>query len=109
EAARPNLPVVLVGVEPLFYARRSWRLAHYSALTANFAGMVGRHKNVVGFIDPYTDPWLTGSGFVTNPVGDGNQDQYVGKDGIHLGGDGQQYYQGRIVAELRKLPLPPKP
>lgn len=109
EAARPNLPVVLIGVEPLFYARRSWRLAHYSALTANFAGMVGRHKNVVGFIDPYTDPWLTGSGYVTNPVGDGNQDQYVGKDGIHLGGDGQQYYQGRVVAELRKLPLPAKP
>ncbi len=109
EAARPDLPVVLVGVEPLYYARRTWRLAHYSALTANFAGMVGRHENVVGFIDPYTHPWLTGSGYAGHQVGDGNQDQYVGKDGIHLNGDGQEYYQDRIADELEEMPLPVAP
>ncbi len=109
EAVRPDLPVVLVGLEPLYYARRTWRLAHYSALTANFAGMVGRHPNVVGFIDPYTRPWLTGTGYSGNPVGDGNQDKYVGKDGIHLNGDGQEYYQGRVVDELEEMPLPAGP
>jgi hypothetical protein len=101
--------VVLVGIEPLYYARRTWRIAHYSALTSNLAAMVGRHSNVVGFIDPYTDTWLTGSGYAGNPVGDGNQDQYVGKDGIHLDGEGQEYYQGRIADELKDLPLPVAP
>jgi len=109
ERIRPDLPVVLIGVEPLYYARRTWRIAHYSALTSNLAAMVGRHPNVVGFIDPYTDTWLTGSGYAGNPVGDGNQDQYVGKDGIHLDGDGQAYYQGRIADELKDLPLPVAP
>jgi lysophospholipase L1-like esterase len=109
EAARPDLPVVLVGVEPLYYARRTWRIAHYSALTSNLAAMVGRHANVVGFIDPYTDSWLTGSGYAGNPVGDGNQDQYVGRDGFHLDGEGQVYFQGRIADELKDLPLPVAP
>lgn len=107
EQLRPDLPIILVGIEPLYYARAApIRVAHYSALTANLAGMVGRHLNVVGFIDPYTDPWFTGSGSTANPVGDGNQDFYIGKDGIHPNGDGQEYYQGRVVAALKNLPVP---
>ncbi|TXL57534.1 SGNH/GDSL hydrolase family protein [Aeromicrobium terrae] len=107
EQLRPDLPIILVGVEPLYYARAApIRVKHYSALTANLAGMVGRHPNVVGFIDPYTDPWFTGSGSTANPVGDGNQDLYIGKDGIHPNGDGQEYYQGRVVKALKDLPVP---
>jgi hypothetical protein len=108
-AIRPDLPVVLVGVEPIDITKTSQMAPHYRALTSNLAGMVGRHRNVVGFIDPYTDPWLTGTGSTADPHGDGNQDIYVGRDGAHLSGDGQEYYQGRIVEALKKLPLPTTP
>lgn len=106
---RPDLPVVLVGIEPIDITKTTQTAPHYRALTSTLAGMVGRHRNVVGFIDPYTDPWLTGTGSTADPHGDGNQDIYVGRDGAHLSGDGQAYYQGRIVEALTKLPLPTTP
>jgi hypothetical protein len=110
ETVRPDLPIVLVGIEPLYFAHAfSSRVSYYGALTANFAGMVGRHPHVVGFIDPYTNHWFTGSGSTANPRGDGNQDLYIGKDGIHPNGDGQAYYQGKIVDTLKDLPLPDFP
>jgi hypothetical protein len=98
EAIRPDLPVVIVGVEPVSsYTRYS--MSHYRALELNFTGMLGRHRNVVGSIDPFTDPWLTAD----------NEAQYLGADHVHPSGTGQAYYQGRIVAELKKLPVPHAP
>jgi hypothetical protein len=102
--ARPGLPVVIVGIEGASYSRGN--VSHYSQLTSNFAGMVGRRDNVMGFIDGYSDPWLTGTGSTATPKGDGNQDQYIGSDGYHLNGPGQTYYQGRLTEELRDIPLP---
>ena len=102
--ARPGLPVVIAGIEGASFSR--YNLTHYSRLTSNFAGMVGLHDNVMGFIDGFTDPWLTGTGSTAAPKGDGNQDQYIGRDTYHLNGDGQAYYQGRIAEELRDIPLP---
>ena len=101
--ARPGLPVVIAGIEGASFSRNN--PAHYGQLTSNFAGMVGLHDNVMGFIDGYTDPWLTGTGSTAAPKGDGNQDQYIGRDTYHLNGDGQAYYQGRITDELRDIPL----
>lgn len=101
EAARPDLPVVLEGIEPIgLYP------AQAKAMTATLASMVGRHQNVVGFIDPYTSPWLTGTGSIANPKGDGNRDRYLGKDNIHLSAAGMVYYQQRVADALRALPLP---
>jgi hypothetical protein len=60
---------------------------------------------VAGFIDSFTDPWLTGWGSTESPTGDGNQDLYLGHGG-HLNGDGQEYYQGRIAEALKELALP---
>lgn len=99
EQARPDLPVVIVGVEPVAYTKNRSRTAYYGAQTATFAGLVGRHRNLVGFIDPYTDPWFTADNYA----------QYLGVDGSHPNGDGQAYYQGRITDELAKLPLPVAP
>lgn len=103
---RPGLPVVLVGVEPIGrYQTRYWD-ERARAMNANLAAMLGRHDNVVGFIDPYTDRWLTGTGSMVAPTGDGNQDVYVGADGVHLSVAGVGYYVGRIVEELATLRLP---
>jgi lysophospholipase L1-like esterase len=103
--ARPGLPVVLVGIEPLSNGTvHDQSNPQFQAIDANFATVAARHSNVVGVIDPYAADWLTGTGNTANPAGDGNQDQYIGADGIHLNAAGQAYYQGRIAQELRLLP-----
>lgn len=92
--ARPDLPVVLVTLEPLSYnGLRDQTGSRFEALNANFADVAAHHSNV-----------LTGTGN-SHPAGDGNQDQYVGSDGVHLNASGQAYYQGRIVDGLRLLNL----
>lgn len=107
-AARPDLPVVLVGIEPLSYSTvRDQSDPRFQAMDANFAVVAARHSNVVGVIDPYAADWLTGTGSTASPAGDGNQDQYVGIDGVHLNAEGQAYYQGRIADELRPMLLHP--
>lgn len=103
---RPDLPIILVSLEPLsFFGVRDQEYAHYRALNANFAPVAAAHSNVVGLIDPYTADWITGTGSTDNQMHDGNQDQYVGSDGIHLNSAGQAYYQGRITDELRPMSL----
>ncbi len=103
-AVRPDLPVVLVGLEPLSYNNtRDQTDPRFKALNANYAAAAAAHSNVVGVIDPYTADWLTGTGNTVNPAGDGNQDQYIGSDGIHFNAAGQAYYQGRIADELRPM------
>ncbi|GAA4813764.1 hypothetical protein ACFQ0K_05715 [Nocardioides caeni] len=105
-ALRPDLPVVLVGIEPMGVLKAQVWDDRARALTANLAAMVGRHPNVVGFIDPYTDRWLTGTGSIASPQGDGNQDRYIGVDGAHPSVAGVAYYVGRIVEEMRTLRVP---
>ena len=105
-AVRPDLPVVLVGLEPVSF----WSIPDQSdekmlELTRNLATAHERHPNVVGFIDPYTENWLTGTGSEAAPTGSGNQDRYVGPDGMHLNGEGHEYYQGRIAEQLTSIPL----
>ena len=109
EEARPDLPVVIVGIQGMARSVTPTYKAHFSALTANFAAMPERHPNVVGFIDPFTDPWLTGTGTVANRKGDGNQDDYMSADGYHLTASGNAYYQGRLAQELAKLPIAKAP
>ncbi len=103
---RPDLPVVLVGIEPLGRYQASYWDTRSRTMNATLAATVGRHPNVIGFIDPYTDRWLTGTGSIAAPKGDGNQDVYVGTDGVHLSAAGVGYYVGRIVAGLREVRLP---
>lgn len=103
---RPDLPVVLVGIEPLGRYQASYWDTRSRTMNATLAATVGRHPNVIGFIDPYTHRWLTGTGSIAAPKRDGNQDVYVGTDGVHLSVAGVAYYVGRIVTGLRDVRLP---
>ena len=107
ERKRPELPIVLLGVEPLggefegaFWRRRG------ETMTAVLRSMVTRHPNVVGFIDPFSKPWLTGTGSIVKPTGDGNDDQFIGADGIHPSIAGTRFYQEKVAAALRQIPFP---
>lgn len=107
EESRPDLPVVLLGIEPLGGEFRGWSWRMRGAtMTRILRSMVSRHRNVVGFIDPFTRPWLTGSGSIVRPTGDGNDDRYIGEDGIHPSVAGTRYYQRRVADALRRIPFP---
>ena len=105
--ARPDLPIVVIGLEA-----QSFGPYHPDgpgerdlAFTANFREVIQDFPNVVGFIDPNTENWLTGMGSVANPTGEGNQDQYVGPDGIHLNPAGQTFFQAKVIEQLRNISL----
>ncbi|MFZ0140618.1 MAG: SGNH/GDSL hydrolase family protein [Aeromicrobium sp.] len=106
EMRRPTMPIVLVGIEPLSRSGLPDEpIEEFVAMTETLKDMATDHRNVVGFIDPYTPNWLTGTGSTAKPRGDGNQDQYIGEDGWHPNGAGQVFYQMQIISELRKLPM----
>lgn len=108
EMRLPALPIVIVGLEPLSTSTiPDVPTDHYLAMTRTLKRSVAAHDNVVGFIDPYTANWFTGTGSTRTPRGDGNQDEYIGRDGLHPNGVGQVFYQQHIVDELRELPVSP--
>lgn len=107
-AALAPRPVIVVGVEPLFDAGDpnyvAWDLVNAAILAAANAA-----ENVIGVIDWRGEDWLTGTGSVSNPQGDGNQDIYIGDpagtDTIHPNYQGQKYLAGRLVERFRPLTL----
>lgn len=108
EARFPTLPVVLVGLEPVSTSVLPDQPASpFDEMNQTLEDMAAEYENVVGFVDPYTANWLTGTGSTREPRGDGNQDRFIGRDGIHLNGAGQEFYQRRIVEELSRLPVDP--
>lgn len=55
----------------------------------------------VAYSRPYVDllnpPWLTGSGTVAAPTGDGNCDIYMSADGLHPSQAGQDYIAAQLL------------
>lgn len=59
--------------------------------------------NVKLFIDPATavDPWITGTGKVGSPAGNGNADVLLGTDGAHPSQLGHDVYAARISNAIK--------
>ena len=100
------LPVIVVGVEPLYDADDP-AYANWDSLNAALAEAADEAPNVIAFIDWRSEDWLTGTGSVSDPQGDGNQDAYIGDsagtDTIHANYWGQRYLMGLIVDRLRSI------
>ena len=66
------------------------------------------------FIDPIVSTnveqvnvgWITGTGNVATPTGDGNADYYISADGTHPTDLGHQYLATRLAAALKPLVVP---
>ena len=62
---------------------------------------------MVGFVDPIALGWLTGTGSVGAPAGDGNRDFYIGSeshvDPLHLGALGRTYWGTKIAQQVYRL------
>jgi len=48
-------------------------------------------------------PWTSGTGTAAAPAGNGNNDLYVGSDGVHLNDAGIAYIATRMAPVLRAL------
>jgi hypothetical protein len=58
------------------------------------------------FVPIVTDPngsWITGTGNVSNPVGNGNADLYISSDGVHPTSAGIAYLAGRITTAVKSI------
>lgn len=58
--------------------------------------------NSAGESAPPSGPWLTGTGTIADPKGDGNADLYIAQDGAHLSRDGVEYFAGLLADNLRQ-------
>ena len=101
------LPVIVAGVEPLTLPTdpgTAWDAANTAILEA-----AAEAPNVVGVIDWRGEDWLTGTGSVSAPKGDGNQDLYIGladgSDTVHPNLAGMRYLAGRLVSKMGGMRL----
>ena len=56
------------------------------------------------FIDNIAEQWITGTGNVAHPKGDGNADLYISADGTHPTQAGHDYVGQRLAADIQAMP-----
>lgn len=102
---KPGLPVVQVGIQPVYYSTGGIPAppALASLVTAQKEA-VAVSPNVVGYIDPYSLRWLTGTGDEGHTQGDGNQDYAIGAtDHVHLSSRGSMMWAVNIRDEMAPM------
>lgn len=115
-----DTPIIVLGVEPLNLAGNPPTV--WDSINAAVLQAANDAPNVVGVIDWRGESWFTGTGSVCTPMGDGNQDTYVGwsiggtcADPIHANYQGQRYLAGLMVPRILSLltgfsiGIPPSP
>ncbi len=104
-----HAPVIIAGVEPLSLhgdPGTAWDAVNdmLMVMASFLVTMTGG-----GVIDWRAESWLTGTGSVSQPRGDGNQDLYIGDvagtDTIHANIEGQMYLADRFVAAMTPMTL----
>ena len=103
---RPELPVVLVGVEPVaFWGAPDVPLKHFLDLEQNLRCEMRTHPQVRAVVQSYRENWLTGTGAIGHPRRDGNQDRFIGKDWIHPTTAGVIFYQRKVATALAAVTM----
>lgn len=100
---RPTMPVIVAGAEPCIQAGGSLP-ASYAQVNTAVQAAATTAPNVVKFIDWYTEDWLTGNGRVGATASNGNQDWFIGADGLHLNIEGSKNFGRRLAASLSDAP-----
>jgi lysophospholipase L1-like esterase len=65
--------------------------------------ITGKLYDATGALILTQRPWITGTGRVSAPKGDGNADSYVGADGVHPTDAGQAYVGRRMALALEQI------
>jgi lysophospholipase L1-like esterase len=94
-AALSPRPLIVIGPpSPGPPTANRWRNANAVASSALAA------PNVIAFVDPLNEGWLTGTGRSGAATNDGNRDVYTGTDSTHLTTAGHQYFADRLARTL---------
>jgi len=102
KTAQPNVPLIVVGIEPASYLTPP-APTDLNTLNTALKTAAEAHSGVAAFIDIRSDPWVTGSGNSSSPAGDGNADLFIGPDGIHLNAFGADMMAPRLLREIGKV------
>lgn len=98
----PSTKVIVVGPESYNDASNTStiNLANRNAVKAAALDA----PNVVGFVDPMAEQWITGTGNSTSPTGDGNADIYHNGGNLnHLTKAGNRYYAEKVASAIASL------
>lgn len=97
-----ELPDVAVFVLGPWNPRSAIRPGVNSAIKSAAAG----RKHFL-WVPNYDDSWITGTGYVGHPAGDGNSDIYTSSDGTHPSTDGIFYLATRFATSIKKIVTAP--
>lgn len=103
-AARPGVPIIVVGAEPT--TATAFPTASVDATNGWLKAAALANTNVAAFIDQRgAHPWFTGTGSTVEPAGDGNQDLFIGSDQLHPVIAGYVQLSDQLSSALRPLSL----
>jgi len=104
-AARPGVPIVVLGIEP--GTLTGFPPAQNATVNGWLKSAAESNVNVSAFVDMINtrQPWVTGTGNSASPNGTGNQDLFVGSDGIHPTIEGYRNLAERAAQALRSVTI----
>jgi len=80
-----------------------WISSQNAGLTAANEAIIFAEAAKYGFTTLSTNGWFTGTGNVTTPAGDGNQDYYIGADTFHMYPRGHEYVADKIHRAMQAM------
>lgn len=93
-AARPDMPVFVCGPWAASDTSRVSQAGKFATIQA------AAEDHGFIFLDNFTVPWITGTGTIAAPTGDGNADWMSASDGTHASPDGRRYLATRLAESL---------
>ena len=97
DAIRAGLPETLVFVAgPMATTNRA-----RAGINAALKAAVGTRSNFI-WVPNVDEPWLTGTGTVASPRGNGNADEYISFDGTHPTPAGIEFLAGKMATFIKQ-------
>jgi lysophospholipase L1-like esterase len=98
-ALRTGLPAATIYATAVWPSHGEGPVSGKADISALIRAAVTNVRGI--FVDCLTIPWLTGTGTVAAPAGDGNQDVYVSADATHPTSAGAAYIGTRLAFAIR--------
>lgn len=101
-AARPGVPILVVGVEAVYPAIS----ADLNTLNSALKAAALAHPAVVGYVDLRTPLTIFGTGKLGTTAGDGNADYFISSDGVHPTHAGWEFITAEILRQASSMLIP---
>jgi hypothetical protein len=103
----PSTRWIIAGVQPSWTNSLGNQSATHAACNTALATAVANAQAsgypFLGFIDMFSSPWLSGTGYFLNPTGDGNDDFDLISDHVHPSYAGHQMFARRLAQSIASI------